>query len=298
VNHSTLAALLLATPFANDLFPLADTLVPLLQHLGQLINQFRSQPVTPAATAAFERDLSDRTRQLGQAVLDWVFNHLEPDDPADSPARVTCDGQVYRRRDRHPKTVATLFGPVRLWRLLYEPLEPGERSAHPLEQALGLEAGCATPALAERAGLWAAQQPQRAVLAVLRRDHGVCWSQETLRKVIASLRDGLEPRRHDAQCRRVLDWLRQAQRSRGPHRPVLAAGRDGIHVPLRRGLYREGAVARLVSWHCRGVKFFMPNPCRRKRREMADQRQRRECRLWTAWRARRNRWSRSERLAC
>jgi hypothetical protein len=67
--------------------------------------------------------------------------------------------------------VATLFGTVDVWRRLYEPLERGVHSMHPLERRLGIEAGCATPALAERVGKWAADHTQRQVLTMLAGDH-------------------------------------------------------------------------------------------------------------------------------
>jgi hypothetical protein len=255
MNQSTLAALLLATPCVHELLPLADRLLPLLQQLAQLLQQFRSQPLTPLATDAFERAVLDHTRELGRTLLEGTFNSLEPADPNQAPARLTVAGTTYRRRGRHPNSIATLCGPVQLQRLLYEPCERGEKAIHPLEQRLGVVAGCATPALAGRVGQWAAQQPQRTVLAVLRRDHGVRWSQETLRKVAAGLRDSLEPQRHSAQCQRVLDWLRRAQASRGRHRPVLAVGRDGVNVPLRRGAYREGAVATLSVFDRQGRRL-------------------------------------------
>jgi hypothetical protein len=40
-----------------------------------------------------------------------------------------------------------------------------------------------------------------------------------------------------------LRWLQQAERSRGRHRPVLAAGRDGILLPMRGGGYEEASTA-------------------------------------------------------
>ncbi len=255
MTHFTLATTLLATPFAHALLPLASQLLPLLPQLGQLVEQFRSQPITPATAAAFEGAVGELHRQAGRAVLEWTFNHLEPEEPVQAPSRLVCDGMAYRRRGKHPNTLATLCGPITLQRLLYEPCERGERCLHPLERRLGVVAGCASAALAERAGQWVAQQPQRAVLAILRRDHDVCWSHQTLRAVAAGLRDGLEPQRHDAQCRRLLDWLQQAQQSRGRHRPVLAVGRDGIHVPLRHDGYREGATATLSVYDRRGRRL-------------------------------------------
>jgi hypothetical protein len=113
----------------------------------------------------------------------------------------------------------------------------------PLEQQLGIEAGRATPALAQRIGLWSAEHEQEQVRALLRAEHGVHWSVQSVRKVAASLRDGLVPFAAAAQTAALLHWLERAQSSRGRHRPVLAVGRDGVHVPLRHEGYHEAATA-------------------------------------------------------
>jgi len=42
---------------------------------------------------------------------------------------------------------------------------------------------------------------------------------------------------------RLLSWLEQAQQSRGRHRPVLAVGRDGVMVPIRKQGYQEASAA-------------------------------------------------------
>jgi hypothetical protein len=97
--------------------------------------------------------------------------------------------------------------------------------------------------LAERVGLWSVEHEQAAVRMLLRQEHGVCWSVQSLRKVTVALRDGLASFREAAQVARVLTWLRQAFAGKGRHRPVLAVGRDGIHVPLRHEGYHEGATA-------------------------------------------------------
>lgn len=117
-----------------------------------------------------------------------------------------------------------------------------------MEKRWGVEAGCATPALADRVGQGAAQLPQRGVQAILQRDHGVIWSCATLRKVTARLAAGLAEQRQEAQVDKRVRLLKQAFRSRGKLRPVLAVGRDGIHAPMRESPgqeYHEGAVGTL-----------------------------------------------------
>jgi hypothetical protein len=90
----------------------------------RLIEQFVQREPTPQHTMDFERELSQLLREVGR----------------------------HRRRRQSPHSVATLFGLVALRRRLYEPIRGRGRSIHPLELRLGIEAGLATPALAERVG--------------------------------------------------------------------------------------------------------------------------------------------------
>jgi hypothetical protein len=139
---------------------------------------------------------------------------------------------------------------------LYEPLHGVEPSIFPLEIRLGLEAGLATPALTERVAQAATVATQNAVLGTLKRDHGVCWSVATLRKVIAGVATGMEPHRHAAAVIQVLAWLEQADQSRGGRKPVLAVGRDGLMLPIRgEACYREGATATISVHDRRGRRF-------------------------------------------
>jgi hypothetical protein len=209
--------------------------------------------VTPAATLDFELRLQELLRHIGLNLADWTFQHLEAEP---LPDRLHHDGQRYRRRDLSPNTIATLFGPVRLQRSLYEDLEPGNPCLFPLERRLGVVAGAATPALAERASWWLAQQPQGVTLDRLARDHAVRWSAQTLRNVTGAFAEGLEAHRLAAQVEQVLEWLRQASASRGRYRPSLVAGRDGIHLPMRTGqAYKEGATATLTVYNRRGRRL-------------------------------------------
>jgi hypothetical protein len=255
MNYSTLLASLLVTPEAASVLPLLEKLLSHGQQLANLIAAFRSQPITPAATHNFESQLQQSLRHLGRDLCDWTFNHLEHDDPQQLPARLDYDGERYRRRDRSPNHIATLFGTVQLRRYLYEDLEPGNPCLFPLEKQLGIVAGAATPALAERAAWWLAQCPQSGTLKVLARDHDVRWSKDTLRKVTASVAEGLEEHRLGAQIDKVLHWLAKAQTSRGRFRPSVVVGRDGIHLPMRQGAYREGATATLSVHDRRGKRL-------------------------------------------
>jgi hypothetical protein len=252
MDHATCAAVLVATHFATSLFPLTIRLVPVVTQISRLIVRFRRAGQTPQACHQFESQLHDQLRELGRIVVEWTFNHIEPHDRRDMPNQMCFQGVWYRPRSKTPnRTVATLFGTITLWRRLYQPLHGVEPSIFPLEIRLGLEAGLCTPALTERVALAATAATQNAVLATLKRDHGVCWSVATLRKVIAAVAVGMEPHRHEAMVAQVLAWLEQANQSRGSCKPVLAVGRDGLMLPIRgEACYREGATA-TVSVHDR-----------------------------------------------
>jgi hypothetical protein len=245
MDHATVSALLLATPCAAAFGPLLIELLPVLTRIAQLILTFRAAEPTPASCYHFETQLQDALRELGRVLVQWTYNHLEPDDRHLMPAHLRFDGDWYRRRAQTPnRSVATLFGTITLGRYLYQPIHGIERAIFPLELRLGLVAGRATPALAERVARAAADSPQETVRADLRRDHGVAWSVATLRAVIAATWDGMAPQMHAAQVAQVLRWLEQARRSRGDRKPVLAVGRDGVFVPLRgEESYREAATA-------------------------------------------------------
>jgi len=255
MHHSTLLPLLLANPVCASDPDFTSLLAQHVQALAQLTADFLDQTPTPQATADLERQLAQRTRLLARQLLEWTYNHIEPADPSQAPPRLSCLGQTYRRRGHHPRTIATLFGPLRLRRLLYEPLEPGERCIHPLQLQLGLVAGYATPALAQRLGQYAAQQPQRAVRDTLRQDHDLTCSQATLRKVTKALAEGLDPHRQNAQADRLLALLQQAHASKGRRRVVLAVGRDGIQVPVVGTTYQEASTATLSVLDRRGRRL-------------------------------------------
>src|SRR5690606_13687543 len=126
---------------------------------------------------------------------------------------------------------------------------------HPLELCLGLEAGLATPALADRVGYWATDHTQQEVLEMVQREHGVEWSCSSLRNVVGSRRAGLAPHREAAQVEQMLEWLEQARASKGRFRPTLAVGCDGIFVPLRHGVWQEGATATVSVLDRRGKRL-------------------------------------------
>jgi hypothetical protein len=249
VANSTVSTVSSAIP---DLQEIVTLLGPALHTLWLHVQTFRALPPTPERTCAFEKTMAEVLREVGRVLLANEYNHIEPERVQDCPLRMRLAEQEYRRRPKSPNDIGTLFGQITLRRYLYEATEPGEPSLFPLEQHLGIEAGLATPALAERIGLWSAEHEQEQVRSLLRQEHGVCWSVASVRKVVASLRDGLASFREEVQVAKLLEMLAQAQRSHGRHRPVLAAGRDGVHTPIRQKGYHEGATATVSVLDRRG----------------------------------------------
>lgn len=262
MGHSTPTKVLLAT----TLQPLVAQLSGSLAQSARLIARCLHDEPTPKKMAEFERTLHALLREGGRRIMAWVLNHLEPESDDGAASRLQVEGRLYRRRRQHPRAVSTLCGTVDVWRRLYEPLERGQRSTHLLELQIGLEAGLATPALAARVGAWAADHTQRQVLEMLEGDHDVHWSCTSLRTLLASLRAGMEPYRQVSQGEQVVAWLRQARVSTGPYRPTLSVGRDGICVPLRPGVWQEGATATISVLDRRGQRLgtvylgHMPEP--------------------------------------
>ena len=257
MDYATCAVLLSATHFATSLLPLTVRLIPVITDVGRLIVRFRGTEPTPQLCHQFETQLRDRLRELGRLIVEWTFNHIEPHDKRDMPKQIYFQGIWYRRRFKTPnRKVATLFGTITVWRMLYQPLHGVEPSIFPLEIRLGLEARISTPALTEWVAQAALATSQNAVLAALKRDHGVCWSVATLRKVIAGVATGMEPHHHEAAVAQVLAWLEEADQSRGNRKPVLAVGRDGLMLPIRgQACYREGATATISVYDRRGQRL-------------------------------------------
>ena len=167
--HTTPTKVLLTTTFEPIVMQLSGSLARGVR----LIDQFLQNEPTPQKMMTFEHELSALLREVGRRILAWVLNRTEPANDDEAPSRAQFEGRLYRRRRQHPRSVATLFGPVTLWRRLYEPLERGGGSIHPLELCLGVEAGVATPALAERVGRWATDHTQHQVLEMFEKNHGV-----------------------------------------------------------------------------------------------------------------------------
>ena len=229
----------------------------------QRITVFLSQPVSPQATYEFEKDLERLLREMGRRILEVVYNRLEPEEPESLPKRFAEKQQEYSRKNEKTNNrggVGTLFGSVPLRRFLCEPLQEArddeQSSFAPLERQLGIVGGNATPALAERVALLAANHTQQEVLERLAEDYCVGWSVEVLRKVTAAVSGGVAEYLPQAQKTQLRKWLEKADGTKGRHKIVLAVGRDGIMLPIRgETTYKEGSVATITIYDRRGRRL-------------------------------------------
>jgi hypothetical protein len=226
-----------AAPPAGGQSDLAEVIQGALDKIVELAEQFTSQPVSPAATHHFELRLQEALRELGRQVSQHAYNRLEPQDARDLAKHLRGYAGPYTRLNRKTaQNVWTLFGQVRLWRAGYRPSHQGPEAAiFPLADSLGLIHG-ASPALADRAArlLAGSGTSQRQVLKRLKEGHGVGWGVVKLRQVTQAVSGRLAGHTRQAQAQQLLGWLKAASEGTGRHKPVLAVGRDGITLPLRR----------------------------------------------------------------
>jgi hypothetical protein len=278
VNYSIYLTLVMTTvghhstqdPMASP--DLSDVLQSALDRIHIVVERLRQGPLSPVATAQFEKDLQHAIRELGRVVVQWTYNHLEPDDEQALPTQVDAEGSQFRRlTHRTPQQVSTLFGTITLRRMGYRAAPAdGEPVLFPLCRALGLVHN-ATSALVERVAHYQAESgaTQRQTLTRLRQEHGLNWGVKRLRQVSVFVAQALEGHRTQAQAEQVQRWLQQAQASPGKHRPVLSVGRDGITLGLRlKGftLYEVATTGTLTVYDRRGQRLgtvylaFTPEP--------------------------------------
>jgi hypothetical protein len=228
----------IATPAVVD-EPLDD----FRERVNEVVQRFRSEPVTPQRFLELENTLQAEAAETCRQVLEHEANRLEPDDRRALPSKVRFRRETYRINKKTPASIATRFGTIVLRSFYYLDDEDGEPGLHPLWVRLGIGAGSATPALLERLARASVDHTQSEVRTWLHREHGLVWSNTRLRAALAGFRQALLPFRAELQKARLLTWLKQAEQSRGRHRPVLAAGRDGIMIPMRAGGYQEASTA-------------------------------------------------------
>lgn len=210
--------------------------------------------MTPLAAWRLESRLARSLWELGRRLIELAYNRVEPAEVKLLPVRLRIGLDEYRRNRRTPHDIFCLFGPIRLWRAVYQAVEPGVAGLFPLEQALGIVGRLATPALADQVGRLMAELTQQQTQAVLRERYGVFWSVKSLRKVTAALAESLAPLRQEAQVARLLDLLRQAFASSGKNRPMLVAGRDGVMVQTR-PCWEEASTATVSVYDRRGRRL-------------------------------------------
>lgn len=234
------------------------SLWPVVLRIARLVNQFRRRTVSPEETFKFETELQWLLREMGRRIAQWTLNSLESRQQGDQPASLLYQGDAYRCKRLSPtRNLNCLFGKICLWRWLYESTENlGLPCLFPLELQLGIVAGVATPALADRVAMLSADLTERQLLHVLRSQHQVCWGAETLNKTAKAMAEGLSPFRHQAQVAKLLDLLQQAATTVGPRRIQLVVGRDGIMLPIRDcSKYKEGATATLSVYNRWGKRL-------------------------------------------
>jgi hypothetical protein len=238
----TLATILFGTPraeadvSAETTPPLDDVLASALQRVRDLVENCRRGPMSPLAAAQFEKELDQALRAVGRVTTEWAYNHLEPASAEALPAAVDFEGNRYRRLpSKTPQQLSTLFGTITLRRRGYRAAAAaGEPVLFPLCRTLGVVQGT-TPALRECVVRYQAESgaTQQRTLERLRREHSVFMGVKRLRQLTAFVAAAMEEQRAPAQAEQVVRWLEQAEASRGRHRPVLSAGRDGITLGMR-----------------------------------------------------------------
>ena len=117
--------------------------------------------MTPLAAWRLEWHLAHALWELGRRLVELAYNQVEPPEVKLLPTRLRVGLDEYRRNRRTPHDIFCLFGHIRLWRAVYQAVEPGIPGLFPLEQALGIVARLATPALADQAGRLMAELTQQ-----------------------------------------------------------------------------------------------------------------------------------------
>ena len=239
-HYGLMLAIMVAADLQGIFEECRDASESIVEELLQRVVVFLTQPVDPHATFEFEKDLERLLREMGRRIVEVVYNRLESERPESLPKRFVDQQQEYSRKNEKTNNrggIGTLFGTVALRRFSCEPLQEArdddQSSFSPLERQLGIVGGNATPALAERVALLAADHSQREVLQRLAEDYGVSWSVAVLRKVTAAVSAGVAEYLHQAQKRtsglapegRREQGAAQDRAGRGPRRHHAADSR-------------------------------------------------------------------------
>jgi hypothetical protein len=227
----------------------------------RMVLKFLAAEISPATMFDFETQIAEQMREFARQLVEQVLNQIEADDPEEMPHDLEYEAGGYRRLNRKTRNahVATLFGTIELWRYSYRywHRDVPEACIFPLEIQLGLVGG-ATPALAEAVGRYmaGAGATQQAVLDRLRSQHGVSWGAQRLRDVTEELSAAFAGLTQECQVARLLELLQKAEESRGPRRPVLSAGRDGVTLrEYRFRFFEHATVATVAVYDRRGQRL-------------------------------------------
>ncbi len=171
------------------------------------------------------------------------LNRLEPDDKKAMPNKVRYHKETYRLNKKTPLQVASKFGMITLRSCFYRNEQVGEPGVHPVRVRLGIGARLGDAGVVGTRGprVGRSHPGRGACLAVTRARPDLV--QRSLACGAGGISPGMLPFVPGLQKPRLLAWLKQAENSRGRHRPVLAAGRDGIMIPMRSGGYEEASTA-------------------------------------------------------
>jgi len=230
---------------------------PVVWRMANLVHRFGTHAITAKDFFEFETKLRELLDEMGRIIVQWKLNSLSS-SMYEHPRLVFYEGNAFSCKRLSPtRNLNCLFGKIRICRWLYESCE-GLRlpSLFPLELQLGIVAGVATPALADRVGWLSVEMTQRQLLETLRSQHHVGWGAETLRKTVAAVSEAMSPLRHQAQAGKLRSLLDQAAESVGSRRIQLVVGRDGIMLPIC-GLarYKEAATATISVYDRRGKRL-------------------------------------------
>ena len=102
--------------------------------------------MTPLAAWHLECRLARTLWELGRRLIELAYKRVEPAEVKLLPVRLRIGLDEYRRNRRTPHNIFCLFGPIRLWRAVYQAVEPGMPGLCPLEQALGIVGRVSTTA--------------------------------------------------------------------------------------------------------------------------------------------------------